>query len=212
MVEPDKLKSHPRNYRTHPDDQLDLLAQRIKDNGFYRPVVVAKDNTILAGHGIVEAAKRLKMLKVPVIKLPIASDDPKALKVLTGDNSIQHLADQDDRALTELLKELSDVDDLLGTGYDEMMMSALAMVTRPKSEIQDIDAAAEWAGMPEYEARDVRITLQMNFETDADRDAFVRKHEIECQKKREGAPSWTAWWPPKEREDPSSIKYDVDVE
>ena len=212
MVETDSLNPHPRNYRSHPEDQLDHLAQSLKDNGFYRPVVIAKDNTILAGHGIVQAAKRLEMNKVPVIQLPIGPDDPKALKVLTGDNAIQHLAAQDDRALTELLKELSDSDDLLGTGYDEMMMAALAMVTRPKSEIETIDAAAEWAGMPDYEPRGVRITLQMNFEDESARDEFVRKHDITCQKKREGAPTWSAWWPEKEREDPGSIKYDVSAQ
>jgi ParB-like chromosome segregation protein Spo0J len=45
------LKPHPRNYRTHSDDQLKHLIQSIKEHGFYRNVVVIKDGTILAGHG-----------------------------------------------------------------------------------------------------------------------------------------------------------------
>ena len=49
---PDQLKPHPRNYRDHPQDQIDHLIQSIRENGFYRNVVVANDNTILAGHGV----------------------------------------------------------------------------------------------------------------------------------------------------------------
>jgi hypothetical protein len=52
-----ELKPHPRNYRSHPEDQLVHLVNSIKQHGFYRNVVVAKDNTILAGHGVVPSFK-----------------------------------------------------------------------------------------------------------------------------------------------------------
>lgn len=53
MIEIQTLKPHPRNYRTHPEDQIAHLIESISKHGFYRNVVIAKEGTILAGHGVV---------------------------------------------------------------------------------------------------------------------------------------------------------------
>src|SRR5258707_279190 len=93
------LKPHPQNYREHPDDELEHIVESIRANGFYRNVVVARDNTLLAGHGVVQAAKKLGKTEIPVLRLDLDPDDPKALKVLVGDNEIARMAMVDDRAL-----------------------------------------------------------------------------------------------------------------
>jgi hypothetical protein len=64
------LKPHPVNYRKHPEAQL---------------------KHIEAGHGVVLAAQRLKKAKVPVIRLPLAADDLRALKVLTSDEEARRV-------------------------------------------------------------------------------------------------------------------------
>ncbi len=97
------LKPHPRNYRQHPEDQLLHLMESIKQNGLYRNILVSKDLTILAGHGVSKACERLEMKEVPVIRLDVDSESPQALKILAGDNEIGHLGEIDDRALTEIL-------------------------------------------------------------------------------------------------------------
>lgn len=142
MVKLADLKPHPQNYQTHPQEQIEHLKASIAEHGMYRNVVIARENTILAGHGVVLAATQLGMKEVSAVRLDIDPDDPRALKVLTGDNEIEQLADVDDRALTEILKQINDEDALLGTGYDEKMLAALVYVTRPASEIADFDAAA----------------------------------------------------------------------
>lgn len=96
----DGLAAHPRNYRRHPDDQLAHLERSIREHGFYRNVIVAKDGTILAGHGVVEAASRAGIREIPVVRLPIAPESPQALRILTGDNELMRLAEVDDRLLT----------------------------------------------------------------------------------------------------------------
>lgn len=83
-----ELKPHPQNYRIHPDDQITHLVQSIREHGFYRNVVIAQDNTILAGHGIVLACQSMNLPSIPVIRLAIAPDSVQALKVLAGDNEI----------------------------------------------------------------------------------------------------------------------------
>lgn len=133
LIDTKDLKPHPRNYQQHPDYQLRHIIKSIETHGFYRNVVVAKDNTILAGHGVVEAATRLGITQIPVHRVDLMPDDTKALQILTGDNEINNLAVVNDRMLTELLKEiaLDDTAGLIGSGFDENQLATLAMITRP---------------------------------------------------------------------------------
>ena len=117
-IEVGKLKPHQRNYKEHPEQQLEHIIKSIEEHGFYRNIVIAKDNTILAGHGVVQASKLMGKQKVPVIRLDIDSDSTQALKVLTSDNEIGNLAMVDDRQLSEVLKDILDEElDLTGTGF-----------------------------------------------------------------------------------------------
>tara|TARA_R100000734_G_C3272187_1_gene67914 strand:+ start:190 stop:717 length:528 start_codon:yes stop_codon:yes gene_type:complete len=151
LVDINLIKPHPKNYKKHPQDQLEHICKSIRENGIYRNILIANDNIILAGHGVYEACKRMGFTKVPTLKINLNSSDPKAMKLLVSDNEIGHLAEIDQISLSETLKSIMDNNTLLGTGYDEMMLSNLLFTTRPESEIKDFDAAAEWVGMPEYE-------------------------------------------------------------
>jgi hypothetical protein len=202
-----ELKVHPQNYNDHPEDQIEHLKQSIRENGIYRNIVIANDNTILAGHGVVEAAADLGYREVPVIQLDVSPDSPQALKVLVGDNEVSHLSEKNDRLLTEILKELKDSEDLdlMGTGFDDMMLANLVYVTRPKSEIEDFDAAAEWVGMPEYEDGQDIFKLVINFTSEEDREKFVREKELSIVKKV--GKTWASRWPDADREDVSGIQF-----
>jgi len=209
VVSVDSLRPHERNYREHPDDQLDHIVHSIQEHGFYRNVVVAKDGTILAGHGVVQAAKKLGMETIPVIRLAVTANDPQAIRVLTGDNEISALAEVDDRLLSELLRELREASDggLLGTGYDEKMLANLVLVTRPLDEIEDFDAAAAWAGLPEYEQQGQSPQLILSFQSDDERAAFVEKLGVEMDRtldyglKNYNTKTWSLRWPLEARAD-----------
>lgn len=202
------LKPHPRNYREHPEDQLLHIIKSIEEHGFYRNIVIAKDNTILAGHGVVKASLQMGLKEAPVIKLDIDSESPKALKVLAGDNELGKLAEVNDRALSELLKEImsKDVEGLLGTGFDEMMLSNLVMTTRPASEIKNINEAAEWLGMPHYDPTEVPYKISINFRSAMDRTDFIHKFDMGIADSQSA--TIATWYPPKEREDKASVRYD----
>lgn len=126
-----ELRPHPRNYRLHPDAQLVHIQQSLSTHGFYRNIVIAQDGTILAGHGVVQAATTMGFTTVPVIRLPLAPNSPQALKVLAGDNEMSRLAEVDDRRLISILTEIQasesdlDVDALLGTGFDTTLLTGL---------------------------------------------------------------------------------------
>ena len=134
VVEFSTLRPHPENYKSHPDEQLDHIAASIRQHGYYRNVVVARDGTILAGHGVVEAAtKKLGLKRGPVVRLPIAFDSPAALKVLALDNELPKFGETDDRKLSEILRRIRDEGDggLLGTGYDDQKLAALLKASSP---------------------------------------------------------------------------------
>jgi ParB-like chromosome segregation protein Spo0J len=203
------LQPHPRNYQEHPDDQLDQIEQSIRLHGFYRNVIVAQDNTILAGHGVVEAARRMGRTRVPIIRLPLDPLEPRALKVLTSDNEINNLAVVDDRALTDLLREImTDADDSLeGTGFTGEQLAALTYITRPESEVATRDAAAEWVGLPDYEPAPHYPQVNIKCETEKQRDEMLRLLEITTIGKKTGA-VWSCWWPDNGEQDLKSIKFE----
>jgi len=204
-VEISKLHPHPRNYHIHPEDQIEHIIESIKEHGFYRNIVVARDGTILAGHGVVEAMQRMGSTEIPVVRLNIDPNNPHALKILTGDNEVSHLNEVDDRLLSELLKEILDTDEdgLLGTGYDEQMLANLIYITRPASEIADFDAAAEWVGMPEYTEGQNVLKVIVSFRNEEDRMEFARILELKFTDKTK-----STWWPVRERDDRVSVKFE----
>jgi ParB-like chromosome segregation protein Spo0J len=203
MTDINLLKPHPKNYKEHPKDQLQHLCKSIKENGVYRNVIIAKDKTILAGHGIVLACKQLKIQRIKTLELNIKANDPKAIKLLVVDNEVNHLGEIDDRALSGILKEILNTSDLLGTGYDEMKLANLLLVSRPKSEILDFNEAAEWVGMPDFEHIPNTPSLIVHFRNIKDKLAFQKNIDSKITEKTK-----SVWWPFKERDDLQSLKYD----
>jgi len=202
------LKPHPRNYKEHPEQQLEHIIKSIEEHGFYRNIVIAKDNTILAGHGVVQACKLMGKHKVPVIRLDIESESTQALKVLTSDNEIGNLAMVDDRELSEILKDILDEElDLTGTGFNEDQLSALIYTTRNADEIQTIDEANEWVGIADYENKPNSIKVMVHFDTEEDRDNFMQLLDNPHVNYKMGQ-TWKIWYPERGNEDPSSIRFE----
>ena len=63
-----ELRKFPGNPRQHPEGQIAGLMRSIK-RVWTNPILVDEIGTILAGHGRLEAAKRLGMAKVPTITI-----------------------------------------------------------------------------------------------------------------------------------------------
>lgn len=206
----DGLRPHPRNYRSHPEDQLAHIARSIELHGFYRNIVVARDHTILAGHGVVAAARTIGIEEVPVIRLDLGPDDPRAYQLLAGDNETSNLAEVDDRVLTELLRELAavDVDLLLSTGYDETQLAALALTTRPRSELRDLSEAGEWLGLPGFEAEPATPQISVKFDSPEDRDRFWKEVLGGQRMSKKVGEVWTCYWPERGLNDLASVRFE----
>lgn len=206
------LKPHPQNYKEHPEDQIEQIAASIAAVGFVRDVVVARNNTILAGHGVWMAARRLGITQVPVKRLALDPSEPKALKLLSGDNEIGSMAIRDDRKLTDMLKPLMAGDGLEGSGFDNMQLAGRVFLTRRRDEVGSLDDVAESLGI-DYQRGDQKYRLTINFRNAEDREQFVKLHEIEVTRTNTTGKDGThqsAWWPPSPPHDRTSMRWDQD--
>jgi len=100
-----ELKPYEKNSRVHPPTQIKQIAQSIKEFGFLTPVLVAADNTIIAGHGRVEAAKQLRIKEVPCVEVSHLTEAQIKAYVIT-DNKLALNSTWDEKILSEELEEL----------------------------------------------------------------------------------------------------------
>jgi ParB family transcriptional regulator, chromosome partitioning protein len=62
-----ELIPYINNSRTHSEEQVTQIVSSIKEFGFTNPILIDKDNSIIAGHGRLQAVKRLGLEEVPCI-------------------------------------------------------------------------------------------------------------------------------------------------
>ena len=104
----DSLAAHPLNPRVHGRQQVMAIARSIETFGFTAPILIDGMNRIVAGHGRLEAAKRLGLESVPVIRLEHLTDT-QAKAYMLADNKLTDRSSWDDRKVAIVLKELSEI-------------------------------------------------------------------------------------------------------
>ncbi len=116
----DTLKPYAGNARTHSHKQIGKIAESIKKFDFNNPILVDKNNMIVAGHGRWEAAKKLKIVEVPTLRLDHLSKDEVRAYIL-ADNKLAEIAGWDQDILTIELQYLTSIDldfDIEITGFE----------------------------------------------------------------------------------------------
>ncbi len=119
------LIPYARNTRTHSDAQVAQIAGSIREFGFTNPVLIDGQNGIIAGHGRVLAAGKLKLGKVPCIRLSHLTDTQRRAYII-ADNKLALNAGWDEELLGLELADLrEDGFDLELTGFDESELGDL---------------------------------------------------------------------------------------
>ena len=72
------LKFDDKNFNKHTEFGMGLLEKSLRENGAGRSILIDKDNNIIAGNGIVEAAGQIGMDKVKIVE--ISGDELVAVK------------------------------------------------------------------------------------------------------------------------------------
>ena len=103
----DTLIPYERNNKIHDAEQIKKIAKSIKELWFRAPILVDENLVILAGHGRLAAAKKLKLKEVPVIQYTDLTEDQKK-KYRLLDNRLADLSDYDLENLKLELQELND--------------------------------------------------------------------------------------------------------
>lgn len=120
-----ELIPYAGNARTHSESQILQIAASIKEFGFINPVIIDKENGIIAGHGRVMAATKLGMGEVPTLLAEHLSDAQRRAYIL-ADNRLALDAGWDDEILrTEIFRLQEENFDLALMGFNEKELNKI---------------------------------------------------------------------------------------
>lgn len=117
-----KLTPYARNSRTHSDEQVAQICASIKEFGWTNPILIDEKDGIIAGHGRLMAAQRLKEQQVPTIRLEGLTEAQKKAYVI-ADNKLALNAGWNEEMLAIELEDLDSMDydlSLLGFTDEEL--------------------------------------------------------------------------------------------
>ena len=104
----DNIKPYKNNPRLN-EDAIPYVMNSIKEFGFKNPIILDKNNVIVAGHTRLESAKRLDMKEVPVIYADdLTEEQVKAFRL--ADNKVAEKSMWDYTKLDEELEDILDID------------------------------------------------------------------------------------------------------
>lgn len=107
-LEIDKIIPYENNPRKNKN-AVDTVAKSIREFGFKVPVILDRENVIVAGHTRVLAAEQLGLKKVPVIYADDLTDEQiKAFRLV--DNKTAELSKWDLEKLDEELSRIAGID------------------------------------------------------------------------------------------------------
>lgn len=156
LVSIDTLIPYAKNARTHSDEQVAQIAGSIKEFGFNNPVLVDADNSVIAGHGRLMAARKLGLTEVPVVKLQHLTESQRKAYVL-ADNRIALNSGWDTSMLTLELQDLKDEIDLSLLGFDADELDAMLNPIEETEGLTDEDAVPEVPVEPKTKLGDIYI-------------------------------------------------------
>jgi ParB-like chromosome segregation protein Spo0J len=137
QIDIEDLIPYAMNARTHSDAQVAQIAGSIKEFGFNNPVLIDKDNVLIAGHGRVMAGRKLGLKEVPAIRLGHLTENQKKAYIL-ADNRIALNSSWDYELLESEMRDLKDADyDLGSLGFDEKELELIADV-KPLDEMPEL--------------------------------------------------------------------------
>ena len=134
LVDTGELIPYANNARTHSDAQVRKLRASLREFGFINPVIIDRDNNVIAGHGRIEAALAEGIEKVPCVYADHLTEAQKKAYVL-ADNRMALDAGWDEEMLRVEIEALqAEAFDVSLTGFDE---SELADLFATDAEAQD---------------------------------------------------------------------------
>lgn len=99
-----ELKPYKKNAKKHSKEQVEQIANSIKEFGFTQPVIIDKNNCVVAGHGRILGAKKAGLKQVPTVTLEeLTEEQIKAYRLV--DNKLNE-SEWDSVLLAQELEEI----------------------------------------------------------------------------------------------------------
>jgi DNA modification methylase len=150
------LIPYASNSRTHSDAQVAQIAASIKEFGWTNPILIDGENTIIAGHGRLLAARKLGLDKVPAIVLDHLTK-PQQRALVIADNQLALNAGWDMDMLKAEIEDLNLEDfDISLLGFDDKFLDGL-LEPEPTEGLTDEDAVPEVPETPKTVLGDVWV-------------------------------------------------------
>lgn len=111
------LKPYKKNAKKHTKEQVEKIANSIKEFGFTQPVIIDKNMEVVAGHGRILGAKKAGLKNVPTVMLEeLTEEQIKAYRLV--DNKLNE-SEWDYNLLDEELSVLEKDIDMDLFGFEE---------------------------------------------------------------------------------------------
>jgi ParB-like chromosome segregation protein Spo0J len=110
IVNIDDLLLDANNARRHSTKNLDAIAKSLQTFGQRKPIVITKDNIVVAGNGTLEAAQKIGWKGLVVARVPDDWDEETIKAYALADNRSAELASWDSETLLSQLRELKVAD------------------------------------------------------------------------------------------------------
>ena len=149
-----ELIPYVNNSRTHSDEQVAQIAASIKEFGWTNPILIDENDSIIAGHGRLMAARKLGYEEVPAIRLGKLTEAQKKAYVI-ADNKLALNAGWDLEMLKLELQNLQKLDfDLDLLGFDAKELDAILEPEQIEG-LTDEDAVPEVPEKPKTKLGDI---------------------------------------------------------
>lgn len=127
LVPIDSVLQDPENARLHSKEQLKYIAASLERFSQQKPIVVGKDNIIIAGNGTHLAAKEILNWKdILIIRSELNSEEARAYGI--ADNQISTHSEWDVEALSKHIKDMAEwnpMQDWTSIGFESDIIDPL---------------------------------------------------------------------------------------
>ena len=149
IVKIDKIIPYINNPRKNQN--VDKVANSIKEFGFRQPLVVDKDYNIIVGHTRLQAAKQIGLKEVPIHIANLNKEQLKAYRI--ADNRVNQESEWDYQLLHNELKDLINEDyNMFTLGFEGLELDNI--INADSFSTKWLDQMKEWKNMPEFKHDD----------------------------------------------------------
>lgn len=130
-----ELKPYKKNAKKHNKEQVEQIANSIKEFGFTQPVIIDKHDCVVAGHGRILGAKKAGLKQVPTVCLDeLTEEQIKAYRLV--DNKLNE-SEWDTELLKQSLDEIIEMD-MEAFGFELEVMEDAIMEVEPEVPFTEV--------------------------------------------------------------------------